>query len=138
MILAWGETMLKSCIYCGRVHPEGYDCPHKPMRSRREYDTRQVKFRATTAWRKLARRILRRDRFLCQACLAMLPGTVRQYNSRELSVHHITPLEEDFSRRLDDDNLITLCPSHHSQADHGRIDRAELYRLVSASKSREV
>ena len=68
----------------------------------------------------------------------MLPGTVRQYNSRELSVHHITPLEEDFSKRLDDDNLITLCPSHHSQADHGIIDRAELYRLVSASKSREV
>ena len=130
MIYARGAEMYKSCVWCGRVHPVGYDCPHRPARIRRNDETRQVKFRASTAWRKTAKRILRRDSYLCQACLNELPGTVRKYNSMNLSVHHITPLEEDFTRRLDAGNLITLCSAHHSQADHDMIDRATLYRLV--------
>ena len=129
--------MLKSCVWCGRVHPVGYDCPHKPERIRRDDETKQVKFRASTAWRKTAKSILRRDSYLCQACLSELPGTVRKYNSANLSIHHITSLEENFSMRLDEDNLITLCSTHHSQADHGMIDRATLYRLVGMAHGRQ-
>ena len=127
--------MLKSCVWCGRVHPAGYDCPHKPERIRRDDETRQVKFRASTAWRKTAKRILRRDSYLCQACLNELPGTIRKYNSANLSVHHITPLDENFSHRFDDDNLITLCSAHHSQADHGMIDRVTLYKFIRCNEN---
>jgi hypothetical protein len=37
----------------------------------------------------------------------------------------------DFDKRLDNDNLITLCASHHRQADAGRIPRAELVALAA-------
>ena len=122
--------MLKSCYYCGRVHPEGYDCPSKPKQIRKQYDTKQVQFRATTAWRAKRKQIQERDRYLCQACLHELPGTVHKYNSNKLSVHHIIPLDEDYSRRLDEDNLITLCAGHHSQADAGIIDKQTLFEVA--------
>lgn len=49
----------------------------------------------------------------------------------DLGVHHIVPLMADFDKRLDNDNLITLCASHHRQADAGRIPRAELAALAA-------
>lgn len=49
----------------------------------------------------------------------------------DLGVHHIVPLMADFDKRLDNDNLITLCASHHSQADAGRIPPAELAALAA-------
>ena len=49
----------------------------------------------------------------------------------DLGVHHIVPLMADFDNRLDNDNLITLCASHHRQADAGRIPRAELAALAA-------
>ena len=55
---------------------------------------------------------------------------------RDTSVHHIVPLVEDYEKRLDDDNLITLCSRHHEMAEKGDIDRREL--LVSASSSGRV
>lgn len=30
-------------------------------------------------------------------------------------VHHIVPIEKDWSKRLDYDNLILLCPAHHNE-----------------------
>ncbi len=122
--------MKKSCIYCGRTHPEGYACPHKPKKARYDHDTEQVKFRATRAWKKKAKQILERDRYLCQACLNEMPGTTQKYNSERLSVHHITPLNEDLTRGLDDGNLVTLCSYHHKQADDGKISREELFRII--------
>lgn len=122
--------MMKSCAWCGRIHPEGFVCPHKPKRLRQADESKQSKFRESMAWRRAAKRVLARDSYLCQACLHELPGTVRKYNSTQLSVHHITPLAEDFRRRLDDDNLITLCPSHHAQAERGQIAREKLYELA--------
>ncbi|MCI8387039.1 MAG: HNH endonuclease [Clostridiales bacterium] len=123
--------MQRSCSYCGRVHPVDYICPKKPKRQRETIDTKQQRFRATAAWRKKSKQIMQRDTYLCQACLHELPGTIRKYNSVNLSVHHIVPLSEDYSRRLDDDNLITLCSGHHSQADRGVISRRELREMIS-------
>ena len=48
-----------------------------------------------------------------------------------LSVHHIIPLAADFDKRLDDDNLITLCRYHHEQAERGTIPVARLRRLAA-------
>ena len=49
-------------------------------------------------------------------------------------VHHITPLAYDYSLRLEDSNLITLCPFHHEQAECGQIS-AEHLRELAVSKS---
>ncbi len=122
--------MKKSCVYCGRVHQEGYDCPRKPKKRRYDNDTQQEKFRHTRSWRKKVKQIMERDRYLCQACLNNMPGTVRKYNAERLSVHHITSLKADFSRRLDDENLVTLCSHHHKQADSGAILKNDLFRII--------
>jgi hypothetical protein len=40
------------------------------------------------------------------------------------------PVEEDYSKRLDNDNLITLCNFHHKMAEAGQIPRDELKKLI--------
>lgn len=62
----------------------------------------------------------------------MLDKTITKDSLRtdELSVHHIIPLNEDFNRRLDEDNLITLCSRHHEDAEAGKISRATLLKLA--------
>lgn len=50
---------------------------------------------------------------------------------KDLEVHHIVPLHEDFDRRLDDDNLISLCQYHHDMADSGVISREFLSEQIS-------
>ena len=50
--------------------------------------------------------------------------------NRELSVHHIIGLRSDYDKRLDDDNLITLCRLHHEQAERGIVKAARLKELA--------
>jgi len=40
------------------------------------------------------------------------------------------PLAVDFSRRLDDDSLISLCGCHHEQAEAGKIPAERLRELA--------
>ena len=74
----------------------------------------------------MAAAILERDYHCCRVCA--MAGVI---NSRELSVHHITPIAADYDRRLDEDNLITLCRFHHEQAERGSIKARELRRILS-------
>ena len=120
--------MFKSCQYCGGVHPVGYVCPKKPVK---RYDDTQInKFRWSNAWRKKREQIQHRDHYLCQCCFRLLDGTVRQYEYEDLSVHHVDSLQDDYGRRLDDYNLITLCRHHHEMADDGRLDKEQLFEIV--------
>lgn len=70
---------------------------------------------------------MQRDLFLCRKCLTS--GII---TTDKLSVHHIVPLSEDFSRRLDDDNLITLCDRCHREVETALSMRAALHRLAKA------
>lgn len=124
--------MLKSCQYCGRVHDTKLICPKKPIR--KKFDTDQNKFRSKNIWTKKAKKIKERDGFLCQICIRKLFQTVKQYNSRDLEVHHIIPLEKDFGLRLENENLITLCVRHHKMADNGEIS-VDLLRQIAAEQT---
>lgn len=118
--------MLKSCKYCGRIHDSKYDCGKKPQRKKQGNE--KDKFRWSRKWREKRNQIVERDQYLCKICKAE-----GQYNYNDLEVHHITSLEEDFTRKLDEDNLITLCVLHHKQADRGEIDKEYLYKLINGS-----
>lgn len=113
--------MLVSCSYCGRIHEKNFDCGRKPQRIR--YNTDAAKFRNTTSWQKKSREIRERDNYLCQCCIREMPGTFRKYEYDSVSVHHNVPVIEDESKRLDNANLITLCPVHHEMAERGEISR---------------
>ena len=120
--------MLKSCQYCGRIHPKNYDCGRKPKRINR--DTKAYRFHRTQAWQDKSIEIRRRDHYLCQCCIRLMHGTMRKHNYDDLSVHHIVPIAEDYEQRLDDDNLITVCCHHHEMAESGQIDREVLHEIA--------
>lgn len=125
--------MLKSCAYCGKIHDRKYLCPEKRQAGRerqRKASDKENRFRWGRGWKQKAKEIKKRDLYLCQACIKGLKGTVRKYNSESLSVHHIAKLREDYGRRLDDDNLITLCRMHHEMADRGEIPASALAGII--------
>ena len=87
----------------------------RPMGDRRrEYDrTRRDRiakaFYHTQAWLKL-RLIKLADVPYCESCHARGELTPASH------VHHVVEIKDDWSRRLDMDNLRSLCHSCHSQA----------------------
>lgn len=123
--------MLVSCKHCGGAHTRGAMCAKKiqPKRLSKEpsYITR---FRSSSAWKKKREHIKERDKRLCRICLLERHNTVQKYNFLLLEVHHIEPLCISWNKRLDDNNLITLCSFHHKLAEKGGISKAELAEIV--------
>lgn len=70
-------------------------------------------------------KILRNQKFydangLCELCYK--EGIIKE--ARE--VHHIVPINENWNKRLNYDNLIALCPSHH-QEQHNRDSKLQKF-----------
>lgn len=129
--------MLKSCSYCGKIHPSGFLCPKKPPRKKRGYGERsddkgQTAFRNTYRWQCKRDEIRARDLNTCRYHLSQ--GRVI---CADLSVHHITPLSEAYDARLDDANLITLCSACHEAAEANEISRSVLYALAKSPPALE-
>jgi len=119
--------MLKSCGKCGKMHDINYTCyKNKTKIVKTEAD----KFRSTYKWQQKTNDIKERDKFLCRCCIANIYGTYQVFNHKKLEVHHIVPLHEDYDKRLDDDNLITLCCFHHKMADDNNIPR-EILKILT-------
>ena len=125
--------MLKSCKYCGRIHDSQYDCGRKPQPQKRI--TYIDRFRGSRMWRGKREQIRRRDKNLCQVCIRNLYGTDRQYNYENLSVHHAIPIETDYDKRLDDDNLLTVCGMHHEMAESGEIPYISIHSTTRVETS---
>lgn len=127
--------MKRSCSYCGKIHALNYMCQAKAKRlmSTRIRNSEADKFRSTMLWQKKRTEIKERDLYLCQVCIRAVGVDINAYANRKVSVHHIIPLQQDFSRRLDNSNLITLCNYHHKLADSGKIPAQELMEMVNGS-----
>ena len=108
---------------------EGHICPHRKSRVK-QGDRKSDKFRKTKAWTNKSIEIRQRDRYLCQVCLANLYNTMNWLNYKGVEVHHIDKLQENYERRLDERNLISLCSYHHKMADNGEIPKQVLFDLV--------
>lgn len=113
--------MFRTCSVCGGIHDENHMCKRVYKKS-----TKESAFRNTNAWIKKRNHIKERDKYLCQMCLKD-----NVYTYKELQVHHIVPLAEQYDRRLDSTNLITLCRYHHEQAEKGLIIKEELQDLIN-------
>lgn len=119
--------MLKTCKYCGIV-PYNHICPNK---TKKEKETTDIdRFRWTKSWQKKREEIKKRDLYLCQICIRELYNTTTKYNSKDLSVHHNTPIAKDYNKRLDNNNLLTLCDMHHKMCDNGEIEREEVQKII--------
>lgn len=121
--------MLKSCKYCGRIHDSKLDCGKKPSGYKRT--SYKDKFRWTSLWKNKRDEIKHRDRRMCQVCIRELYAYgARKYNFQDIQVHHIDSLEENYSRRLDNENLIAICSHHHEMAEQGEIPKQVLFDIV--------
>ena len=116
--------MLKSCQYCGRIHPKDFNCGKKPVRSSRTRDEREAG-RYSYAFTMKSREIKERSNHLCTVCLK--EGRLT-YDG--LETHHITKLVDAPDLLLEDSNLICLCQRHHEMADTGLIAADELRGLA--------
>lgn len=115
--------MYKSCAKCGKIHDINHRCYIGD--SFRKKNTKANKFRRTKEWKYKSEEIREDSKYLCSICLDN-----NIYNYEQLEVHHITPLEEDITRGLDNYNLICLCNGHHRQAEVGEIEREYLFKLA--------
>lgn len=118
--------MLKSCQYCHRIHDSKYDCGMRPKRKYKREVKEIDRFRWSNLWKEKRIQIKERDLYLCQVC-----KDKGKYIYDNLEVHHIIPLEEDYDKRLDDENLITLCEWCHERAERGNITREYLRDLIN-------
>ena len=121
--------MLKSCQYCGRIHDSKFVCNQRPQRKR--YNTEADKFRWTRLWQKKREEIKKRDLNLCQICKRELYNTETKYNTVDLEVHHNIPINEDYDKRLDNDNLLTVCHYHHEMCESGTITKEEVQQIIN-------
>lgn len=122
--------MYKSCSKCGKIHDINKKCYVGD--NFRKKNTQANKFRRTIEWLNKSVEIREDSKYLCSVCLDgkhQLEHTYK-YNHKQLEVHHITPLEEDVTRGLDNYNLICLCNAHHRLAERGKIDREYLFELA--------
>lgn len=124
------KMRLKSCAYCGRIHPSDYDCPKKPKTRAKDNNTEQGKIRSSYRWQRVREQVKERDKYICQCCLRNYPGTLRRVEYDNISVHHIISLEKDIEKAFDLDNLITLCDRHHEAAEAGDIPIDELISIA--------
>lgn len=122
---------LKSCSYCGKIHPVDFDCGKKPVYKKPEKKrSEEDRLRGLQVWKKKRKHINQRDNYMCQVCLRNLHNTQDIINTGTINVHHIVSMVEDIDMWLDDSNLICLCKYHHKMADDGLISKSELFDIV--------
>lgn len=75
-----------------------------------EYDKEHLLFYGSAKWKHLRKKILRRDKYMCQRC--------KRYGRlvEAVEVHHIEHLEDCPERAYDPTNLISLCKACHRKA----------------------
>jgi len=113
-----------------RIHDSKFDCGKKPKRQKPINDIN--KFRWSRRWREKALQIKERDKYLCQLAIRENPP---RYIYTDLEVHHAVPIEEDWDKRLDDDNLITLSEEYHEKAERGEIPREVILNIIAEQET---
>jgi predicted restriction endonuclease len=143
--------MLKSCGYCHRIHDSKYICSEKEKAIKKRHGKKVYKskfdvfeetnvdgFRNTKAWRIKREEIRQRDNNLCQICFRELYQTMKRLTYDGLSVHHCEPLNENYEKRLDDDNLLCLCEYHHRLCDNGTIPQEEVKQIIQEQERKRM
>ena len=98
---------------------------YREKNSRYEKDKDYIKFIKSKQWFNKSQEIKLLDSHCCLMCKSL--GLISPVY---LEVHHINKVRNDYDKRLDNSNLITLCVHHHKQADANKISSNELHRLI--------
>ena len=72
-----------------------------------------------------------RDFYLCPICTAKgRYDKKRKYDPQNLQVHHIESVRMAWTKRFENNNLITLCEKHHREAEEGKISKETLRTYI--------
>lgn len=100
--------LYKYCQRCGKRLEYGSKCeclPLEPKRPyKREYNKEYTKFYNSKDWRMLSSKYTTDKMYRCELCGAIATN-----------VHHKVPIQVDWSKRLEYDNLMALCVSCHNK-----------------------
>lgn len=104
----------KRCGRCGRRLLTGQNCPCAVRTRNKEYDRdkrdkESKRFYDSAEWRRTKERVLDLDGM--DVYVYMTTGEVVAADT----VHHIIPLRDDWSKRLDISNLMSLNAATHSK-----------------------
>lgn len=114
-------AVYSKCSQCGKKILQGQQCEcnknrYKDYNKRIRYNKDNKKyndFYNTGDWKRVSGFIRIKYNGLCLMCLLkykeIIPVDV---------VHHIEPIRDDYSKRLEEDNLIPLCHGCHNSIDH--------------------
>lgn len=113
------------------------------MNSSQQYDKYQRDqesraFYKSRFWEKCRQLILNRDNHLCQECLKQDKLTPADM------VHHKTELKDEWSKRFEPDNLISLCNSCHNKQHPEKGKRrkkekiSEKIKILKSEKNPEI
>jgi 5-methylcytosine-specific restriction protein A len=69
-------------------------------------------FRNSKVWLTKRKHILIRDKYKCQECKKYLMNVEARH------VHHIIAINDNWDKRLDNDNLISLCLACHNKVEN--------------------
>lgn len=129
--------MLVSCKYCSKYHDRKETCSNKPKRIKESNEI--TRFRSSRIWKRKSLEIRKRDNYLCMACLNGIEtiDSKPRYTFKDLQVHHIVSIANNYTKRLDNNNLITLCTEHHSMADRREISASILMDIVKDIETRQ-
>lgn len=108
-----------SKVNCNKLIPftESYCDDHKELSKQiiKEYETKRYKrdkhfiqFYNSKMWKDTRKSIMLRDDGLCQYCLA--EGMIHKAEV----IDHFIPIKDDFSKKLDADNLVASCIRHNT------------------------
>lgn len=131
-------SKLKTCTYCRKIHDSSVKCGgkkdyYREKNSRYSKDKDYISFIKSKEWRNKSVEIKILDSYCCLMCKSL--GLA---SPTYLEVHHISKVRNNFEKRLDNDNLITLCVFHHKQADDNTISSSELYELINKYRINKV
>lgn len=73
------------------------------------YADKYKQFYNSRDWKNIREQVLCDHEFLCQDCKKN--GKIKMGNQ----VHHIEPIQDNWNKRLDYDNLIVLCAECHNK-----------------------
>lgn len=125
--------MLKKKCKCGLIIPlEKSMCDECLKNRKNKYassknvirkDYKEQQFYCSKRWMAVRDKVRHRDRHLCLLCLD--ENKIKQVNA----IHHIIELKEDWSKRFDTNNLISLCREHHTAIHDIYFDKKEKQKL---------
>ena len=85
-------------------------------------------FYVSNEWKNKRQEIIKRDNNECQIC-KVLSKFVQSDD-----VHHIVPMTKDFSKKLDNNNLISLCSKCHKDIHYHKIDNKDKFEKYVKQK----